>query len=60
MSHHLEDLYLPHGGFLDDLIVFSLFELLDGEDLLVVVAFAFEDYSICALSYHSQYIVFLH
>jgi hypothetical protein len=60
MSHHLEDLYLSHGSFLDDLIVLGLLELLDGEDLLIVVAFAFQDNAVSALSYHSQYIVFLH
>ena len=60
MPHHFENLYLSHGCFLDDLIILGLFELFDGEDLLIVIAFAFQDDTVCALSYYSQYIVFLH
>jgi hypothetical protein len=60
VTDHFEDLDLAHGGFFDDLIILGLFELLYGEDLLRVVALAFEDHSVGAFSYHPQNIVFLH
>ncbi len=60
MTDHFENLDLAHGGFFDDLIILGLFELLNGEDLLRVVALAFEDHSVGAFSYHPQNIVFLH
>jgi hypothetical protein len=60
MTYHLKNLDLAHGGFFDDLIILGLFELLYGENLLRVIAFAFEDHSVGALSYNPQNIVFLH
>lgn len=52
MLNHLEDFDLSDRGLFDNLIILCFFELLDGDDLLIVVASAFQDHAICALADH--------
>jgi len=57
---HLQNLDLPHGGLLDDLILLGLLELLDRHHLLVLVAPALQHHSVRALPDQSQNVVLLH
>lgn len=53
MLDHLEYLHLSDRSLLDDLIVLCFLELLDGDDLLVVVAPALQDHAVCSLADHA-------
>ena len=60
MPEHFEYFDLAHGGFLNNLIFFRLFELFDGDNLFILIAFAFEDHSVGSLADHAHDIIFLH
>ena len=60
MLEHFEQFYFAHCGLAHYLIFLGFLELLNGHDLFVFVAAAFEDDTIGALPYHPHNIVLLH